>query len=404
MKNLIVILLALLIFTSCKKNAQNKITISNNHEVDLLSHVVTISRNKLNDAPLDKMPIVLSQNDTLLSQIDDMNLDGEWDELSFLITLSANEQKEITINWIEEVNYPSFNPRTNIRFAKKLEDGSFEELDKEIRPVDHNKANPAVHYQMEGPAWENDVIGFRMYFDPRNGFDIFGKTTETMVLDKVGIEGNYHELQDWGMDILKVNNSLGAGALALHWQDTLYRLGKTGEATFQKITEGPVRSVFELNYKDWTIDNYNMSLRQIISIEAGNPFYKSEVWLEEHPTNAKLSTGIVNIHTDTAYQIVEKDYAVLATHDNQAFDKEKLGMALIAANKYLPEFLQAPNKGKGITQTYVLSMKLDDQPVVYYFMAGWENNDAHYSDNQYFLSEVARVVDQLGSEPSIIIN
>ncbi|MBK7700210.1 MAG: DUF4861 family protein [Saprospiraceae bacterium] len=46
-----------------------------------------------------------------------------------------------------------------------------------------------------------------------------------MVLNSVGIHENYHEMQDWGMDILKVGNSLGAGAIGLIIGDSLFRIG-----------------------------------------------------------------------------------------------------------------------------------------------------------------------------------
>ncbi len=45
-------------------------------------------------------------------------------------------------------------------------------------------------YQMEGPAWENDLVGFRNYLDQRNGMDIFGKIESRMVLDSVGVAGS----------------------------------------------------------------------------------------------------------------------------------------------------------------------------------------------------------------------
>jgi hypothetical protein len=39
-----------------------------------------------------------------------------------------------------------------------------------------------------------------------------------MVLDEVGADTskNYHQQADWGMDVLKVGASLGAGSLALY--------------------------------------------------------------------------------------------------------------------------------------------------------------------------------------------
>ncbi len=53
-----------------------------------------------------------------------------------------------------------------------------------------------------------------------------------MVLDEVGTDTakNYHALADWGMDVLKVGKSLGAGAMGVLMRDaagkdTLVRLG-----------------------------------------------------------------------------------------------------------------------------------------------------------------------------------
>lgn len=61
-----------------------------------------------------------------------------------------------------------------------------------------------------------------------------------MVLAGVGLKGGptYHELQPWGMDILRVGNSLGAGALALETPEGLYRVGPDGKGTFHKMPDG----------------------------------------------------------------------------------------------------------------------------------------------------------------------
>lgn len=50
---------------------------------------------------------------------------------------------------------------------------------------------------MEGPAGKNDKVGFRNYYDLRNGMDIFGKITDKMVLDTIGLTGSYHDLSNW---------------------------------------------------------------------------------------------------------------------------------------------------------------------------------------------------------------
>jgi hypothetical protein len=43
-----------------------------------------------------------------------------------------------------------------------------------------------------------------------------------MLMDSVGtkVEPSYHSLADWGMDILHIGSSLGAGAIAILMKDT----------------------------------------------------------------------------------------------------------------------------------------------------------------------------------------
>src|SRR4051812_20681459 len=96
--------------------------------------------------------------------------------------------------------------------------------------------------------------------DTRNTKDIFGKRTTKMMMDTVGVvaENIYHKLSDWGIDILAVGKSLGAGSLALkvpnvNGKDTLIRLGGTnvGETIFEKVADGPIRAIFRMHYKGW---------------------------------------------------------------------------------------------------------------------------------------------------------
>lgn len=402
MKNLYFLLLATTIMIACENQA-NEITIQNNDNLELTDKIVVIPRNQLNNAENNMHPIITSNGDTLLTQLDDLDNDGQWDELVFLVDLAANQEKHLNLKWVEEpINFE--NHRTNIRFAKKTSEGTYQKLITEKRPQDHTKAKPTVNYQMEGPAWENDKVGFRMYFDPRNGFDIFGKTTEKMVMDQTGINGNYHELQDWGMDILKVNNSLGAGALAMYWQDSLYRLSNTGSARFQLITEGPVRSIFDLIYEGWPINGQKVNVTHRIIIEAGKYFYTSEVLLENTPEAANLATGIVNIKADTVYEKVVKGNQIMATHAPQAFNGEYLGMAIFADQKQVMDIYQAPDLGKGVTQTYALLLKIAAKPVQFHFFAGWELSNPDFASQQDFIDEVEKAISQLEAVPQLSFN
>ena len=376
-----------------KETEQNTFKLTNNSPVDQKDAAVIIKRGDLPVQDQDEfVPLLISEaNDTIASQTDDIDGDGQWDEVAFVYSLPANSTAEISIKWVE--TFPDFKKRTNVRFAKKVSDNEYEELTSEIRPKDHSKASPTVHYQMEGPGWENDVVGFRNYFDPRNGFDIFGKTTNDMVMDsEVGISGDYHTMQDWGMDVLKVNNSLGAGAVAMYKNGELHRLGDTDEARFELVTEGPVRSIFRLIYDGWKVGDENYQLTNEISIWAGNPYYQSELFLSGN-NNVQVVTGIVNMESDSLIEIAENNFNVLATHAPQAYDGEYLGMALLIPQAYFVQAGETPDEGDGITQTYFARMKNQGEVSgKYYFYVGWELQNEQYKNVDFFVDQLKQAV------------
>ena len=84
--------------------------------------------------------------------------------------------------------------------------------------VDTKHTDHSFDIQFEGPGWESDKIGYRLYLDWRNATDIFGKKTHKLVLDGVGLDGfdSYHEVSDWGVDVLKVGSSLGIGSVEIN--------------------------------------------------------------------------------------------------------------------------------------------------------------------------------------------
>ncbi|MEL6654288.1 MAG: DUF4861 family protein [Bacteroidota bacterium] len=242
-----------------------------------------------------------------------------------------------------------------------------------------------THFQFEGPGWENDRIAFRNYFDERNGFDIFGKTQTDMVLTEVGTGDNYHDLLDWGMDILKVGNSLGSGGIALWHQDSLYRVTVPEEATYQVIVEGPLRSIFELRFPNVVVGEHHVEVVHRVSICAGVNGFSSEVMTNPHREDIMLAAGIVNLASDELHTAETANTKYCFTYDQQAFLGEKLGMGLIGRKADVAKTMMAPEEGPGITQTYAILMRLyPDRPTPYLFIAGWEKTDAVFQTEEGF--------------------
>lgn len=329
------------------------------------------------------IPFLKDQDGNLTPcQFEDWTLDGQWDQLFTLIDIKANEQKSYQLLLLTKEEAPEIKTRTNIRFA------DINDTNKEFKTAERLKSNVTeisqTYFQFEGPGWENDVVGFRNYFDARNGIDIFGKCSSGMALDECGVKGGstYHELNDWGMDILKVANSLGAGSLALETENGLYRVGDSCDGTFTLICEGPLRSTFDLDFENIKIEGQNISLKHRICIVAGKPWYKSIVSVK-NSNGVKLVSGIVNLQSDSVYSKSKDAYSYMYTHDNQAYSGEKLGMGIFALNPTMG-IKAAPEEGEGITQTFYTEFEVKEEPTIFFFMAGWELQDPKWADRSEF--------------------
>lgn len=397
MRNLI-LFVAVLLLTACSQSLP-KVTFTNTSDYSLMEKPVLLPRAQIEEVlgkVGDHQVVLLSPDNGqtfIASQTDDTDGDGRWDELFTLVDFGSGESKTFSLVVKNREHVPVFINRTNIHFADKNDPSkTFTEAE---RLKNSDTETTQKYFQYEGPGWENDVVGFRNYFDARNGMDIWGKTTPEMILAGVGLADgpSYHELQPWGMDILKVGNSLGAGAIALETGEGLYRIGPDGHGTYNLVAEGPLRSTFDLGFKGIPIDGRELDVNHRICIIAGKPWYKSVVTIKK-ASGLKLVTGIVNLQTDSVYSNSGNGYAYMYTHDNQGFDGEKLGMAIIVPGNTM-NVLTAPEEGAGITQTFYTTQEITEKPNVYFFMAGWEKQDSQWSERESFeegINEQGRLI------------
>ena len=406
-----------LAFISCKevKEKGQLIQLTNTSEVELVDKPISIGKKllSLNDS-LVRYPLVLSQTDTIPSQLNDTDMDGQWDELFFVADFMPKESKAITLIWT--ANEPIYEARTSVRFGKRTS------ADKAVQPATNEtmlanelpKSLGYQQYQTDGPSWENDRVGFRHYLDGRNAKDLFGKKTSSMSPEDVGldaagaVEDNYHVMEDWGRDILAVGNSVGLGGYALINETEFMRLGVTVEdsinnvekTTFHIDVEGPVNSIISYGYNNWKPNNRTYSVKETTSIWPGIYGFKNTVSVSGLTGDEDLAVGLVNINTDHSLSVLDENskYVVLYTHDKQTYNKEWwLGMALILPkDKYLG-FTQAPKTGP-LSNSFLAKLKIEDnQPVSYYAIAGWELSDEKFSNETYFTYYLKKLTGQLSA-------
>jgi hypothetical protein len=355
--------------------------------------VVVLSYEQVNDyLPEDignkYIEVVNSEGLSLSAQCDDLDKDGRWDELAFLINLEAGVPQTVYFNAVDKSELPDFPKRTNVRFG--YVDEPYAEVSGEERLKSTDSPTISGIFQMEGPAWENDLVGFRNYYDARNGIDIFGKATTEMALDSAGIKGqNYHELDDWGMDILKVGNSLGAGAVAIRIGEETFRVGRCEKGTYEFVTEGPVRAILKLNYFGVPVAERTYDVEHVISINAGDHFYKSKVRVNNLQGDEELVTGIVNMEQKEAFEMEEHGMQIVASHGNQAYLGEMLGMGILVPDTDFVETWKAPDEGDGIVETHMVAIDFEsDSSAEYYFFGGWEYQDEGFKTMEYFQQQL----------------
>jgi hypothetical protein len=248
-------------------------------------------------------------------------------------------------------------------------------------------------YLTEGPAWENDKVAFRLYFDTRNGKDVFGKRMPGMVMDTIGADHNnsYHEPADWGMDVLHVGKSLGAGSVAFKIKnagglDTLIRMGGSivKNETYEAVADGPVRAIFRIKY-ECEIDGRAVQVIDETSIWGGQYFYETKLYTTGLPSGARLVAGFADFYDNQPGQIDTEVTKVFYSYGPQSENKDNLGLAIAIHTSDFSDYREIKDTTSAIQSSYAVSQKIiAGKPIVYRFYSGWEKSDELFTSETRF--------------------
>lgn len=384
----------LLLVAACSDNRALEIKITNTLSAARPDAHIVIRRDSLEkyDAQLTAgfFGITDSLQNAVPYQLDDLDGDGQWDELALVYSLQAKSTSTLVVKPVQKDPVPSFEDRAQVWFAKlDSAAGSYSELKSEVRPDGYERDfTTPFFYQFEGPGWENDKIGFRTYFDDRSAFDIWGKQTSDLVLRNVGLgNDDYHVLSDWGMDILHVGNSLGAGAIGARAGNELYRPENIGQARFEEITDGPIRAVFDLTYQDWAVGEEDYTITERISIWAGDQGYYNEISLEGSQDTLNVIAGIVTskLNGEPVFGDTDSGFHYLFSHGPQSDIGDNLGMSMITTAEQFTDYGSVKGNEGAVDSTAFIAFDVTPgQPVTYKFVTGWETGNPELAENQAF--------------------
>ncbi|MEZ4939228.1 MAG: DUF4861 domain-containing protein [Saprospiraceae bacterium] len=330
-------------------------------------------------------------------QVIDTDANGSADEIAFLIDLDAGASKQVYLEPLApDEAVPEFKKRTQAELShkvggswqdRKYQGGQFQNATALRVPPEHTDHSEYIRY--EGPGWESDLVGYRFYLDWRNATDIFGKKTTDMVLQNVGQDGfdSYHQPGTWGMDILKVGESLGIGALGTWLGDKALRVETTDSIRCAIPLNGPILSMVRTNYSGWKVGDHATDVQVDLSIQAGSRMTRCDVSLKQPLPN--LCTGIVKaenapVFTDDGSQ----EWAYLATWGAQSLAEDQLGMAIVFPRSALMEITEDAH-------SHVVVFNPGASKLSYYFLAAWEQEPGGIktqADFQNYLNTVCRTL------------
>ncbi len=358
---------------------------------ELISIKRAVIAKQLNSSP--EFVTISYDGKQLPVQYVDENRDSKWDEVIFLYSFKPNEKASFKLFPAARIHRADTGQRAHVRLRKKNRDDTFGPgIISETMPL----RNPATDfskqalpmYLTEGPAWENDKVAYRLYLDVRNNKDIYGKTTSEMMMDTVGVNHkvSYHTLADWGMDVLHVVKSLGAGALALSVpqkgaEDTLIRLGGLNitKTVYQQVADGPLLARFTITY-DWQINYQTVQVKEEINVWGGQYFYESKLTVAGAPKGSQLVTGIADFYENT-FETINQGNAVIAfSYGKQSENKDNLGLGVLVNKQNFAKVDSINRSNTDINETYIIAQTISGETPLYYrFYAGWERTDKRFT-------------------------
>jgi unsaturated chondroitin disaccharide hydrolase len=296
------------------------------------------------------------QTEELPSQADDLDGDRKADELAFQIDLAPKQTRVVTISYGDENRIwrlrSDYKQRTAAIFSRKI----------------------------EGVGWESEQVAFRIYFDPRNAIDIYGKRRPTLQLGMYAAPDYvYHDESPEGRDIFEVGDSIGIGAVAGMVDGKLIKVADVKDRKWQILASGPVRSIVELEYDGWNAAGKMIHLRSRITQWTGERGFEHAISADcggsfTFVTGLPVKTGISPVESGKDSPVTwiaswgEQVVAPGAKATEELRD-QNLGLAVLTAAPEAKSLDDAKN--------HLVEFHLKNSEATWYAMAAWDQEGSN---------------------------
>ncbi|MDY0988352.1 DUF4861 family protein [Flavobacterium sp. CFBP9031] len=249
--------------------------------------------------------------------------------------------------------------------GRKYKGGTvFKNVDRLKLAPEHTDHSFDIRY--EGPGWENNRIGYRLYLDWRNAIDIFGKKTSENILPLVGQDGfdSYHNMSDWGADILKAGKGIGIGSIDRYLNSEKLHFREV-DSTIATVANKSNESTVKVNYYGWKTASDKIDFISELTIKPDQLYTQHTIKASQAIQG--ICTGIVKTKTGELLKKESKNkkWAYLATYGEQSLVPDKLGMAIFYEISTIENIADTD-------LDYLLVFKPSTKAVTFYLLGAWE--------------------------------
>ena len=251
--------------------------------------------------------IVQTDGKEIPCQLDDLDQDGENDELCFLVDSKGCSETTYQVTLYDTgtpLQYPArVYTEMLIRNDKVKEKNKHDNYIESItaRGDCANSYNIQHHH---GVTFESELNGIRIYFDKRQTLDLYGKYQKRLEIQATQFYTSAEQkAAGYGDDVLWVGNTFGLGAFR-GWdgqQPTM--IDPVRSRTQRIISYGPLRTIVEVVDKGWQpyADKSTVDMTIRYTQYAGHRDTDVDVFFNKEVSDYLFSTGIINVKGSEEY-------------------------------------------------------------------------------------------------------
>lgn len=245
-----------------------QVTVSNDWKESKTDEPVVIDLRTLDLGFTVKSATVWDGSTEIPSQLDDMNGDARVDELALLVNMPAKSSKDLRIVLSSAKSDKQYPARTYAQMMAYGHNNKLAYISGFSAPGTENVYSFVYHH---GPAFESELVGYRIYFNEKQTVDPYSKVHKRLEIKETRFYPTKEQLAaGYGDDALKVYNSGGVGALkgwdgkeATHIKPVLNR-------TERVIASGPVRAIVEVEVLAWEYQGKELNMTNRYTLYGGH--------------------------------------------------------------------------------------------------------------------------------------